>query len=135
MPNISTQNDDVQDVEARWDQALLSASDMPSDLILQRIVQVKITRLCSASDSVGFVRSKKKTLENNEQPSYTRLKTAVKLQIDLMMRTRNFRVWNEVVERRSVTKSQKKKEGLRRDERGRLFSVEGTWTMFERRLM
>ena len=31
----SLQNDDVQDFDVRWDQALLSASDMPSDVILE----------------------------------------------------------------------------------------------------
>ena len=33
--NVRFQNDDVQDFHARWDQALLSASDMPSDVILE----------------------------------------------------------------------------------------------------
>ena len=38
-------------------------------------------------------------------------KTAVKLHIDQMMRTRNFRVRNDAVERGSVTKSQKGNKG------------------------
>ena len=38
------------------------------------------------------------------------MKTAVKLQIDQMMRTRNFQVRNHVVERGAVTKSQKGKK-------------------------
>ena len=46
------------------------------------------------------------TVRNNGQPSYTRLKTSVRLHIDQMMRTRNFRAGNEIVERESVTKSQ-----------------------------
>ena len=75
------------------------------------------------------------TVRNNGQTSYSRFQTSVKLHIDQMMRTRNFRVRNEVVERGSVTKSQKRKEGLRWEESGRVFSVEGTWTMFQRRLM
>ena len=29
------ENDDVQDFDVRWDQALSSASDMPSDVILE----------------------------------------------------------------------------------------------------
>ena len=33
--SIRLQNDDVQDFDVRWDQALLSASDMPSDVILE----------------------------------------------------------------------------------------------------
>ena len=42
--------------------------------------------------------------------SYLRLKTSVKLHTDQMMRTRNFRVRNEVVERGAVSKSQKGKK-------------------------
>ena len=52
----------------------------------------------------------KKTVRNNGQTSYLRLKTAVKLHIDQMMRTRNFRVRNDVVEREAVTQSQKGKK-------------------------
>ena len=47
------------------------------------------------------------TVRNSGQPSNSRLKTTVKLHIDQMMRTRNFRARNEVAERGAVTKSQK----------------------------
>ena len=70
--------------DVRWDHALLSA------------------------DCVGFVRSR--NWSKNGQPNYLRLKTAVKLHIDQMMRTRNFGVRSDVVERGSVTKSQKGKD-------------------------
>ena len=33
--STSLQNDDFQDFDVRWDQALLSASDMPSEVILE----------------------------------------------------------------------------------------------------
>ena len=49
---------------------------------------------------------------NNEPPSYSRLKTTVGRHIDQTMRTRNFRVRNEIVERGAVTKSQKRKPTL-----------------------
>ena len=39
------------------------------------------------------------TVRNIGQPSYSRLKTSVGLQIDQTMRTRNFRVRNEIMER------------------------------------
>ena len=45
-------------------------------------------------------------VRNNGQTSYLRLKTSVKLHIDQMMRTRNFRVRKEFVESGAVTKSQ-----------------------------
>ena len=65
------------------------------------------------------------TFQNNGETSYLRLKASLQLHIDQMMRTRKFRVWSDVVERRSVTKSQKRKERLRREESGRVFSVRG----------
>ena len=51
---MSLQNDDVQDFDVRWDHASLSVSEMPSDVILERIKQVKITEFCSASDCDGL---------------------------------------------------------------------------------
>ena len=83
--NIRLQNDDVQDFDVRWDQALLSASDMPSDAIFGRVVQVNIAGLYSASDRLGLVRSRKRS-----KTSYLRLKTSLKLHIDHVMRARNF---------------------------------------------
>ena len=49
----------------------------------------------------------RKLLETMGHRTNQQLKTAVKLHIDQMMRTRNFRVRNDAVERGSVTKSQK----------------------------
>ena len=40
---VSLQNDDVQDFDVRWDQALLSVSEMPSDVIREGLYKVKIT--------------------------------------------------------------------------------------------
>ena len=44
---------------------------------------------------------------NEWTPNYQQLKPAVKLHFDQMMRNRNFKARNDVVERGSVTKSQK----------------------------
>ena len=52
------------------------------------------------------------TVRNGVHPSCSRLRTSVRVHIDPTMRTRNFRVRNEVVERGSVTKSQKGKEAF-----------------------
>ena len=40
--NIRSQNDDVQDFDVRWDQALLSASDVLSDVILEGLYESKL---------------------------------------------------------------------------------------------
>ena len=50
---------------------------------------------------------KQETFRNNGQPSCSRLKTTARRHIDQTMRTRNFRVRSEIVERGAVTKSQK----------------------------
>ena len=39
---ISLQNDDVQDFDVRWDHALLSVSEMPSDMILKGLYKSKL---------------------------------------------------------------------------------------------
>ena len=102
------QNDDVQDFDVRWDQALLSASDMPSDVILEGLYKSKLQDSVQLQTVLALY--DQETVRNNGQTSYLRLKTSVKLHIDQMMRTRNFRVRNEVVERGAVTKSQKGKK-------------------------
>ena len=72
-------------------------------------VQVKIARFCSASDCLVALYDQE-TVRNSGQPSYSRLKTSVRLHIDQTMRTRNSRERNEIVERGAVTK---RKESLR----------------------
>ena len=57
--NIRLQNDDVQDFDVRWDQALLPASENSNGNNPGRIVQVKIAGFSSASDCLGFVRPRK----------------------------------------------------------------------------
>ena len=83
-----------------------------------RIVQVTSGKLCSTSDCDGFVWSRNGAKQGAE---LSHIETAVKLHIDLMMRTRNFRISHQ---------ESKRKESQRWVESGRVFSVEGTWTMF-----
>ena len=64
------------------------------------------------------------TARNKGKPNYSQLKTAVKLHVDQMTRTRNFRVRNDVVERGSVTKSQKGKKAYVESKMG-AFPVKG----------
>ena len=50
--SIRLQNDDVQDFYVRWAQALQSATELPTEMILEEIVSQKL----QASDCLGFVR-------------------------------------------------------------------------------
>ena len=75
---------------------------MPSDVILEGLYKSNSKTLCSFRE----------TVRNNGQTSYLRLKTSVQRPIDQMMRTQNFRVGNEVVER-STDQESKRKESVR----------------------
>ena len=97
------QTDDVQDFDVRWDHALLSASDMPPDVILEGLYKSKLQDSVQLQTVLAFY--DQETVRNNGQTSNLRLNTSVKLHIDQMKRTRNFRVRDEVVERGTVTKS------------------------------
>ena len=105
---VSLQNDDVQDFDVRWDHAILSVSEMPSDMILEGLYKSKLQN----SDQLQTVLAlyDQETAGNKRKPNYSQLKTAVKLHIDQMMRTRNFMVRSDVVERVSVTNSHKGKK-------------------------
>ena len=53
--NVRLQNDDVQDFDTRWDQALLATSEKLTEMVLEGFIQVKIAGFCSASGCIGFV--------------------------------------------------------------------------------
>ena len=118
MFSVRLQNDDVQSFDVRWDQAL-SVSDMPSDMILEGLYKSKLQN--SVQLRIVLALYDQETDRNNGHTSYLRLKTAVTLHIDQMMRTRNFRVRNEVVERGSVTRSKKGKKGCVKRKLGKCF--------------
>ena len=128
--NIRLQNDDVQDFDTRWDQALLSGSDIHTDMVLEGLYKSKLQDSVQLQTVLALY--DQETVRNNEPPNYSRLKTTVRRHIDQTVRTRNFRARNEIVERGAVTKSQKGKESQRGVESGRVLSVESNWTMFRK---
>ena len=86
--SIRLQNDDVQDFDVRWDQALLTANDMPSDVILEGLNKSKLQDSVQLQTVLALC--DQETGRNNGQTSYLRLKASVKLHTDQMIRTRNF---------------------------------------------
>ena len=125
--NIRLQNDDVQDFDVRWDQARLSASEPSTDVILEGLYKSKLQDSVQVQTVLALY--KQETVRNNRQPSYSRLKTSVRLHVDQTMRTRNFRVRNEVVERGAVTKSQKERKAYVDRKVGQCFHCFGDdWT-------
>ena len=80
---ISLQNEDVQDFDVRWDQALLSASEMPSGVILEGLYKKKFQDTVQLQTVLASY--DQETVRNNGQTSYSRLKMSVKLHVDLIM--------------------------------------------------
>ena len=110
-----------------WSCKICTVSELLSDVILEDLYKSKL------QDSVQFqtvlALYDQETARKNGQTNYLRLKTAVKLHIDQ----------NDGSERSCGTRishqQSKRKESLRWEESESVFSVEGTWTMFQRRLM
>ena len=84
---------------------------MPSDVILEGLYKSKLQNSVQLQTVLAqlktvFALHEQETVRNNGQTSYLRLKTSVEPHNDQMMRTRNFRVRNEVVERGAVTRKE-----------------------------
>ena len=106
--NIRLQNDDVQDFDVRWDQALLSASETPTEMILEGLYKSKLQDSVQLQTVLALY--DQETVRNKRQPSYSRFKTAGRLHIDQAMRARNCRARSEIVERGANSKSEEGKE-------------------------
>ena len=101
-------NDDVQDFDTRWDQALLSASENPAEMILEGLYKSKLKDSVHLQTALAMY--EQDNVRNNGEPSYSRLKTAVKRHIDQVMRRINFRTPNQLMGRGTVTKGHKGKK-------------------------
>ena len=101
--SMTLQNDDVQDFDEKWDHAPFTVSAMPSDPILEGLYKPKLQN--SAQLRIMMALYDQEVARNNGTPNYQQLKTAVKLHMDQMMKNRNFKAQDDVVERSSVTKS------------------------------
>ena len=85
--SIRLQNNDVQNFDTRWDQALLSASEISTERILEGLYKRK--QDCVQLHIVLAV-YEQENIRNNGQASYSRWKTIVRRHIDQTMRRRNF---------------------------------------------
>ena len=103
--NIRLQNGDAQCFDRRWDHALLAASEIPTEIVLEGLYQSELQD--SVQLQTVWALYEQENIRNNEPPGYFRLKTTVRRHNDQTMRTRNFRAGNEIVDRGAVTKSQK----------------------------
>ena len=118
--SVTLQNDDVQDFDVKWDHAVLSVSEMLSEMILEGLYKAKLQDTVQHRTVMALY--DQETARNKGEPNYQQLKTSVKLHFDQMMRTRNLRVRNNVVERGSVTKCQRERKPTSRGKWASAFS-------------
>ena len=95
--NVSLHGENIQDFETRWDQALLSASEVPKQNVLESVYKMKIRESVQVQTVLAI--HDQEIDRDRAMTSYQRLKTMVRRHIDQMIRTRNFRARHERIER------------------------------------
>ena len=103
--HIRVQNDDVQDFDVRWEQALLSASETLTDTVRKGLHKSKLQDAVQLQTVLALY--DQETVRNNGQASYSRLKTSVRLYIDQKIRSQNLKARTEVIDRGVVTRCRK----------------------------
>ena len=88
--SISLHGDDIQDFDARWEQVVLSASEVPKDSILESLYKMGIR--VSGQLWTVLATYEQEIHQDRSRPNYQMLKTMVRRHIDQMIRTRNSNV-------------------------------------------
>ena len=104
---IRLQNNDVQDFDTSCGQALLTAREILTEMVLEVWNKSKLQDLVQFQTVLAVY--EQENIRNNEPPHYSSLKTLVRRHLDQTMRTRNFRARSEVLGRGAVTKSHKRR--------------------------
>ena len=105
---ISLRNDDIQEFDSKWDEILLSMTQIPSDDILESLYKLRIReseKLKSVFELYNMEIHQKKA-----GPDYHRLKTMVKRSIEQNLRMKNFEARNGNFETSAVVKNPRMKQ-------------------------
>ena len=113
--------------------SIISEREMLSDVILEGLYKSKNTRLCSASDCFGFVRSRNCSKQWTNK-LFT-IEDVCKTSHWTDEENSNLQGSERSCGKKISHQESKRKKSLRWEESVRVFSVEGTRTMFQRRLM
>ena len=105
---IGLRNDDIQELDSKWDGILLSMTKIPPDDILEGLYKLRIR----GSEKLKTVLElyDLETHQKNIGPDYHRLKTMVKRSIEQDLRNKNFGARNGNYERNAVVKNQGTKQ-------------------------
>ena len=105
---ISLRNDDIQELDSKWDEILLSMTKIPPDDILEGLYKLRIRKSEKLKTVLELydLEIHQKELE----PDYHRLKTMVKRSIEQEIRNKNFGSRNGNFEKNAVVKNQGTKQ-------------------------
>ena len=109
---IVLRNDDIQEFDSKWDEILLSMTQIPSDDILENLYKSRIRdseKLKTVSELSNMEIHQKKA-----GPDYHRLKTMAKRRIEQNLRIKNFEARNGNHEKNAVVKNQGTKQRVQR---------------------
>ena len=102
---VVLRNDDIQEFDSKWDEILLSMTQIPSDDILESLYKLRIReseKLKTVLELYNMEIHQKKA-----GPDYHRLKTMVKRSIEQNLRMKNFEARNGNFETSAVVKNQR----------------------------
>ena len=77
---FNLENDDIQDFDLRWEQALLLTSDLPSDKVLEGLYVAKLQESSKAQTIMALYNQE--TLRGGGHRDHHRLRMCVKLHIE-----------------------------------------------------
>ena len=109
---VALRNDNIQEFDTKWDEILLSMTQIPSDDILEGLYKLRIRE----SDKLKTV-LELYDLETHQKklgPDYHRLKTIVKRNIEQEIRNKNFGARSGNFEKNAVVKNQGTKQRVQR---------------------
>ena len=111
MPTLFTmvlRNGDIQEFDSKWDEILLSVTQIPSDDILEGLYKLRIRESEKLKTVVELYNME--IHQKRAGPDYHRLKTMVKRNIEREIRSKNFAARNGNYERNAVVKNQATKQ-------------------------
>ena len=129
---MKLENDDIQDFDLRWVQALLLTRDRPLDKVSEGLYVLKPPDSSQAHTNMALYNHE--LLRGRGQRDYHRLRLCVKLHIEQAQRSKNFRIQSENY-RACGRNWRKGTQFFHQAEDKRVLLVEGKWVLFKRRLL
>ena len=105
---VSLRNDNIQEFDTKWDEILLSMTQIPSDDIMEILYKLRIRESEKLKTELELY-----DLEIHQKkagPDFHRLKTMVKRSIEHSLRMKNFEARNGNFETSAVVKKQRVKQ-------------------------